>query len=163
MGFGDPHYSNLDNTTYTFNGCGDFMFTSSNDSSFQTQVRFTQATGAGLGTVISALVLKLANVVPIQVNQNKNGEYFSRCIFKLCKMKVCGRLTVSPLYRVCPTLQSAVKLFATKYKLSRQNFQELLVSRENLVKSFGKKGDIFLSLQDVYFFHLSRKSCATPI
>ncbi len=69
IGYGDPHYSNLDNMNYTFNGCGDFMFVTSNDNKFQIQVRFSQAVGAGLGTVVSAVALKLESVT-IQINYN---------------------------------------------------------------------------------------------
>ncbi|CAB4021536.1 mucin isoform X2, partial [Paramuricea clavata] len=74
LGFGDPHYSNLDNMNYTFNGCGDFMFVISNDNQFQVQVRFSQAVGAGFGTVVSAVVLKIEGVDPIQINHNTNDS-----------------------------------------------------------------------------------------
>ena len=74
MGFGDPHYSNLDNMNYTFNGCGDFMFVKSTDNTFQVQVRFSRAVGAGLGTVISAVALKLEGVDTVQINHNNNGK-----------------------------------------------------------------------------------------
>lgn len=59
---------------YTFNGCGEYMFVISNDNTFQIQVRFSQAVGAGFGTVISAVVLKVDGVAPIQINHNKNGK-----------------------------------------------------------------------------------------
>ncbi len=72
-GFGDPHYENMDRMNYTFNGCGEFMFLDTDNSAVQIQVRFSQATGAGLGTVISAIVLKLAGVSPIQINLNLGG------------------------------------------------------------------------------------------
>ena len=82
-GFGDPHYQNLDRMNYTFNGCGEFVFLDTEDSAVLIQVRFSQATGAGLGTVISALVLKLADVSPIQINLKLGGAYiglkFSFC------------------------------------------------------------------------------------
>jgi hypothetical protein len=74
FGFGDPHYSNLDNMNYTFNGCGDFMFLKTIDDNFQIQTRFSRAAGAGLGTVISAVVLKLEGVYTIQINHNRNGK-----------------------------------------------------------------------------------------
>lgn len=74
-GYGDPHYDNMDRMNYTFNGCGDFMFLDTDDSSVQIQVSFRQATGAGLGTVISALVLNLAGVSPIQINLKSGGMY----------------------------------------------------------------------------------------
>ena len=59
---------------YTFNGCGDFMFVKSIDDTFQLQVRFSQAVGTGLGTVISAVVLKLEGVGTVQINHNRNGK-----------------------------------------------------------------------------------------
>ncbi|XP_028401634.1 mucin-like protein [Dendronephthya gigantea] len=72
-GYGDPHYDNMDRMNYTFNGCGDYMFLDTDDSSVQIQVSFRQATGAGLGTVISAVILNLAGVSPIQINLKSNG------------------------------------------------------------------------------------------
>jgi hypothetical protein len=72
-GFGDPHYENMDRMNYTFNGCGEFMFLDTDNSAVQIQVRFSQATGAGFGTVISAVVVKLAGVSPIQINLNLGG------------------------------------------------------------------------------------------
>ena len=75
MGYGDPHYENLDGMEYTFNGCGEYMFVVSNDNTFQIQVRFSQVIGAGFGTVISAILLKIDGVAPIQINHNKNGKY----------------------------------------------------------------------------------------
>ncbi|XP_028400186.1 LOW QUALITY PROTEIN: mucin-like protein [Dendronephthya gigantea] len=72
-GYGDPHYSNLDRLNYTFNGCGDYMFLLTNDGKIQIQVRFTQAIGAGLGTVMSAVLFKVEGIVPIQINHNSNG------------------------------------------------------------------------------------------
>ena len=75
MGYGDPHYENLDKYSYTFNGCGDFMFLISDDHRFQIQVRFSEAEGAGLGTVISAILLKIEGADTIQINHNKNGSY----------------------------------------------------------------------------------------
>lgn len=83
MGFGDPHYNNLDNMNYTFNGCGDFMLVISNDNQFQVQVRFSQAVGAGLGTVVSAVVLIVEGVDPIQINHNPNGK----CVIYLHSLK----------------------------------------------------------------------------
>jgi hypothetical protein len=59
---------------YTFNGCGDFMFLKTIDDNFQIQTRFSRAAGAGLGTVISAVVLKLEGVYTIQINHNRNGK-----------------------------------------------------------------------------------------
>lgn len=74
-GFGDPHYENMDRMNYTFNGCGEYVLLDTEDSSVLIQVRFSQATGAGFGTVISALVLKLADVSPIQINLILGGAY----------------------------------------------------------------------------------------
>lgn len=66
--------------SYTFNGCGDYMFLATNDKRFQIQVRFSQAVGPGLGTVISAVVIKQEGVSTIQVNHNKNGKYM-HCVY----------------------------------------------------------------------------------
>ncbi len=51
------------------------MFVSSDDNKFQVQVRFSQARGAGRGTVISAMALKLEGVGTIQINHIRNGKY----------------------------------------------------------------------------------------
>jgi hypothetical protein len=74
-GFGDPHYDNMDRMNYTFNGCGKYMFLDTENSAIQIQVKFTQATGAGLGTVISAIIFKVADVSPIQINLMLGGMY----------------------------------------------------------------------------------------
>ena len=58
----------MDRMNYTFNGCGEYVFLDTEDSAILIQVRFSQVTGAGLGTVISALVIKFAGVSPIQIN-----------------------------------------------------------------------------------------------
>ena len=58
----------MDRMNYTFNGCGEYVFLDTEDSAILIQVRFSQVTGAGFGTVISALVIKFAGVSPIQIN-----------------------------------------------------------------------------------------------
>ena len=58
----------MDGMNYTFNGCGEYIFLDTEDSAILIQVRFSQVTGAGLGTVISALAIKFAGVSPIQIN-----------------------------------------------------------------------------------------------
>lgn len=63
----------MDRMNYTFNGCGEFMFLDTDNSAIQIQVRFSQAIGAGLGTVISALVLKFDGVSDIQINLIAGG------------------------------------------------------------------------------------------
>lgn len=65
----------MDRWNYTFNGCGKFMFLDTVNSEIQIQVKFAQATGAGRGTVISAVVLQLAGVSPIQINLILGGMY----------------------------------------------------------------------------------------
>ena len=87
-GFGDPHYDNMDRMNYTFNGCGEYMFLDTDNSAIQIQVKFTQATGAGLGTVISAIVLKYAGVSPIQINLILGGMYQKTWLLD-CMSKPC--------------------------------------------------------------------------
>jgi hypothetical protein len=58
----------MDRMNYTFNGCGNYTFLDTTNSAIQIQVRFSQVIGAGLGTVISAVVLKYEGVSPIQIN-----------------------------------------------------------------------------------------------
>ena len=53
---------------YTFNGCGKYMFLDTVNSAIQIQVKFSQAIGAGLGTVISAVLLRFEGVADIQIN-----------------------------------------------------------------------------------------------
>lgn len=65
----------MDRMNYTFNGCGEFMFLDGNSSQLQIQVRFTRATGTGLGTVISAVVIKQEPFDPIQINLKSGGIY----------------------------------------------------------------------------------------
>lgn len=71
--YGDPHYENMDRLNYTFNGCGEFMFLDGNSGQLQIQVKFKQAIGAGLGTVISAIILKQEPLPPIQINLKLGG------------------------------------------------------------------------------------------
>ena len=60
---------------FTYNGCGEYMFLLANDNSLQIHARFSVAIGTGLGTVVSAVLLKVDGVVPIQVNHNKRGKF----------------------------------------------------------------------------------------
>ena len=50
------------------------MFLDGNDTQLQIQVRFTRATGAGLGTVISAVVIKQEDLDTIQINLKLGGK-----------------------------------------------------------------------------------------
>ena len=51
------------------------MFLVTSDGKIQIQVRFSQAVGAGFGTVMSALLFKVEGVVPIQISHNSNGSW----------------------------------------------------------------------------------------
>lgn len=70
----------MDGLNYTFNGCGEYTYLDGNNSQLQIQVRFSQAPGPGLGTVVSAVVIKQGDNSPIQVNLKSGGKHSKQTI-----------------------------------------------------------------------------------
>lgn len=71
--FGDPHFTTLDNTTYTFNGLGEYTIVTIDDGAFQMQARTVRTSGRGLGTVFSAAAAKEQGTATVEARINQIG------------------------------------------------------------------------------------------
>lgn len=79
MIFGDPHFITLDNTTFTFNGLGEYTMITIDNGAFEMQARTVRTTGRGLATVFSAAAAKEQDTVVVEarINENGNLEFFA--------------------------------------------------------------------------------------
>ena len=81
--FGDPHFTTLDNTTYTFNGLGEYTIVTIDDGAFQMQARTVRTSGRGLGTVFSAAAAKEQGTATVEARINQIGNVV--VCFLVCK------------------------------------------------------------------------------
>lgn len=72
--WGDPHFTTLDNTTFTFNGLGEYTMVTIDDGVFEMQARTTRTSGRGLGTVFSAAAAQEHGTAVVEARVNKTGE-----------------------------------------------------------------------------------------
>ena len=72
--WGDPHFTTLDNTTFTFNGLGEYTMVTIDDGAFELQARTVRTSGRGLGTVFSAAAAKERCTAVVEARVNKTGE-----------------------------------------------------------------------------------------
>lgn len=70
--WGDPHFLTLDNTSFTFNGLGEYTMVVIDNGVFEMQARTMRTSGRGLGIVFSAAVAKEQNTAAIRINNNGN-------------------------------------------------------------------------------------------
>lgn len=73
--WGDPHFTTLDNTTYTFNGLGEYTMTVIDNGVFEMQARTRRTTGRGLGTVFSAAAAKEENTAIVEGRIDNKGNF----------------------------------------------------------------------------------------
>lgn len=75
MIFGDPHFTTLDNTTYTFNGLGEYTIVAIDDEAFEMQARTTRTSGRGLGTAFSAAAAKERGTATVEARIDQKGNF----------------------------------------------------------------------------------------
>ena len=73
--FGDPHFTTLDNTTYTFNGLGEYTIVAIDDEAFEMQARTARTSGRGLGTAFSAAAAKERGTATVEARINQKGNF----------------------------------------------------------------------------------------
>lgn len=72
--WGDPHFSTLDNKTYTFNGLGEYTMVVIDNGVFEMQARTKRTSGRGLGTVFSAAAAKEQDAAVVEGRIDNNGN-----------------------------------------------------------------------------------------
>ena len=71
--WGDPHFKTVDNQNFTFNGIGEYVLVRTPSSlGLSVQTRLQRYSNNVTGTVMSAIVVKLGGVVPVQIEADNN-------------------------------------------------------------------------------------------
>ena len=72
--FGDPHFTTIDNSNFTFNGIGEYVFVKTTPSlNFHIQGRLRKFGTLVDGTVLSAIVVKYKDIPSVQVRVGTGG------------------------------------------------------------------------------------------